>query len=156
MLKSKTIDRICCLAVAVMLVVTAVVWGCKASAGRQATVDIGYESLFSQETVHTIDIEIGDWDSFIAAASAEEYVECSVTIDGEKLSNVGIRAKGNTSLSSVSSLDSEKYSFKIEFDHYVKGRLYNGLDKLSLNNLIQDATMMKDYLAYTLMSKMGV
>ena len=41
MLKSKTIDRICCLAAAVMLIVTAVVWGCKASAGRQATVEAG-------------------------------------------------------------------------------------------------------------------
>ena len=51
MLKSKTIDRICCLAVAVMLIVTAVVWGCKASAGRQATVEVGYEGLFDQETV---------------------------------------------------------------------------------------------------------
>ncbi len=31
---------------------------------------------------------------------------------------------------------------------------YHGLDKMSLNNLIQDATMMKDYLAYTLMNRM--
>jgi hypothetical protein len=30
----------------------------------------------------------------------------------------------------------------------VKGMTYHSLDKLSLNNLIQDATMMKDYLAY--------
>ena len=156
MLKSKTIDRICCLAAAVMLIVTAVVWGCKASAGRQATVEVGYEGLFDQETVHTIEIEISDWESLIATASGEEYVECSVTIDGEKINNVGIRAKGNTSLSSVATLGSEKYSFKIEFNHYVKGRLYKGLDKLSLNNLIYDATMMKDYLAYTLMAKMGV
>ncbi|MBR5429314.1 MAG: CotH kinase family protein, partial [Firmicutes bacterium] len=34
--------------------------------------------------------------------------------------------------------------------------LYHNLDKLSLNNLIYDATLMKDYLAYTLMGKMGV
>ena len=27
---------------------------------------------------------------------------------------------------------------------------YYGLDKLSLNNLIQDATMMKDYLTYSI------
>ena len=31
-----------------------------------------------------------------------------------------------------------------------------GLDKLCLNNLIQDATYLKDYIAYTLMNKMGV
>ena len=155
-LKSKTIDRICCLALVVMLALTAVIWSGKAAAGRQKTLDVGYEGLFDQSAVHTIDIEISDWDSFIATATQEEYVECAVTIDGEKLSSVGIRAKGNTSLSSVATLGSEKYSFKIEFDHFVKGRLYKGLDKLSLNNLIYDATMMKDYLAYTLMGKMDV
>lgn len=69
---------------------------------------------------------------------------------------VGIRAKGNTSLSSVASMGSEKYSFKIEFDQFVKGKTYHGLNKLSLNNLIYDATMMKDYLAYTMMNRAGV
>ena len=113
MLKSKAIDRICCLAMVLMLIVTAVVWGCKASAGKQTTIEVGYEGLFDQSTVHTIDIEIGDWDSFIASAGGEEYTECALTIDGEKMSGVGIRAKGNTSLSSVASLDSRKYSFKI-------------------------------------------
>ena len=153
---SKTIDRVCCLAVAVMLALTALVWTGKAASGKQSTVTVGYEKLFDTGTVHTIDIELADWDGMIASATQETYVECNVTIDGEKISNVGIRAKGNTSLSSVASMDSVKYSFKIEFDQFVKGKTYYGLDKLSLNNLIYDATMMKDYLAYTLMSRAGV
>ncbi len=156
MLKSKIIDRIVCIAVIVMLALTAVVWTGKSSAGRLKTVTVGYEGLFDQNFVHTIDIAIDDWDSLIANASQESYTECSVTIDGEKITNVGIRGKGNTSLSSVATMGSEKYSFKIEFDQFIKGRTYHGLDKLSLNNLIYDATMMKDYLAYTLMAKMDV
>lgn len=156
MLKSKTIDRICCFALAMMLVLTCVVWAGKASAGLKQNVAVGYEGLFDQGVVHTIDIEMDDWDSFIASATQEAYTECSVTIDGEKITNVGIRGKGNTSLSSVATMGSQKYSFKIEFDQFVKGRSYKGLDKLSLNNLIYDATMMKDYLAYTLMEKMEV
>ena len=153
---SKTIDRICCLAVAVMLILTTVIWVGKAGAGKQRTLEAGYEGLFDTGFVHTIDIEIADWDSVIAAATEETYTECSVTIDGEKMVGVGIRAKGNTSLSSVASMGSEKYSFKIEFDQFVKGKTYHGLDKLSLNNLIYDATMMKDYLAYTMMNRAGV
>ena len=153
---SKTIDRVCCLALAVMLALTALVWTGKAASGKQSVIAMGYEGLFDTGTVHTIDIEIADWDSVIASATQETYTECSVTIDGERISNVGIRAKGNTSLSSVASMGSEKYSFKIEFDQYVKGKSYHGLDKLSLNNLIYDATMMKDYLAYTLMNRAGV
>ena len=157
MLKSKAFDRLCCAAVAVMLLITVVLWTGKVNAGRQI-VSMGYEGLFSQDRVHTINIEMKaeDWESFLRNAVSEEYTVCAVTVDGEKLSDVAIRAKGNTSLSSVAGLGSEKYSFKIEFDRYDSTRTYHGLDKLSLNNLIYDATMMKDYLAYTLMAKMDV
>ena len=156
MLRSKTITLVCCIATAVMLVLALVIWAGKTATGRNTTNEMGYEEPFDNSYVHTIDIEIDDWESFISTATSEEYVVCDVTIDGEKIRSVGIRAKGNTSLSSVASQGSEKYSFKIEFDQYVDGRLYRGLDKLSLNNLIYDATMMKDYISYTLMREMGV
>ena len=77
------------------------------------------------------------------------------SLTAEAYRNVAIRAKGNTSLSSVANLGSSRYSFKIEFDHYEDGKSYHGLDKLCLNNLIQDNTYMKDYLAYTLMAGFG-
>ena len=156
MSKSKAINIVCCVALALMLVIAVTVWIVKASEGRKSTLTVGYESLFDKSYVHTINIEIDDWEQFIETATNEEYVTCDVVIDGQKIRNVGIRAKGNTSLSSVASQGSEKYSLKIEFDHFVDGKLYNGLDKLSLNNLIYDATMMKDYLAYTLMGEMDV
>ncbi|MCI8966712.1 MAG: spore coat protein CotH [Lachnospiraceae bacterium] len=118
---------------------------------------MGYETrLFDNTKVHTVDIVMDDWDEFIANATSEEYAAAAVVIDGEVYKNVGIRAKGNTSLSTVASLGSERYSFKIEFDHYDSSITYHGLDKLSLNNLIQDATMMKDYLTYTMMNRFGV
>ena len=154
--KSRNFDRLCILAAVVMLIVAALVWVAKDSEGRQQTIDVGYESLFDKSKVHTIDIQISDWEGFIATATNEEYVACTIVIDGQKMTNVALRAKGNTSLSSVATQDSEKYSMKIEFDHYMDGKLFNGLDKLSLNNLIYDSTMMKDYLAYTLMGEMGV
>jgi spore coat protein CotH len=121
------------------------------------SVEMAYEtSLFDDSYVHTIDITIDDWDSLIANATSEEYTTADVTIDGETIKNVGIRCKGNTSLSTVSQLGSERYSFKIEFDAYQDNVTYQGLDKLCLNNLIQDYTMMKDYLTYKLMAEFGV
>lgn len=127
------------------------------SLGIQKTEAVtGYESrLFDTSRVHTVDIVMDDWEGFLATCESEEYSSCSVIIDGEAYSGVGIRGKGNTSLSTVSSLDSDRYSFKIEFDQYDSSKSYYGLDKLSLNNLIQDATMMKDYLVYQLMAEMG-
>ena len=117
---------------------------------------MGYETrLFDNTRVHTIDIVMDNWDELIDNAMSEEYYTANLVIDGEAYKNVAIRGKGNTSLSSVSSMDSDRYSFKVEFDHYDSSITYHGLDKLSLNNLIQDATMMKDYLTYTMMKEFG-
>ena len=153
----KWIDAICILAM--LLAAAAAFLFCNGRAlgletnGRT----MGYENrLFDRTRVHTIDIVMSDWEGFIEPGQNEEYSSCSVVIDGEAYKNVGIRAKGNTSLSSVAGMGSSRYSFKIEFDQYDPDKSYYGLDKICLNNLIQDHTCMKDYLAYTLMADFGV
>ena len=152
----KHIDKICLVAALLAVVLCAVFVNGEAFGIQQASKVMGYETrLFDTSQVHTIDIVMDDWDSFIETCENEEYAACSVVIDGEAYGNVGIRAKGNTSLSTVSSMDSDRYSFKIEFDQYDSTKSYHGLDKLSLNNLIQDSTMMKDYLTYQLMGEFG-
>ncbi len=116
-----------------------------------------YESqLFDTTKVHSIDIVMDDWDEFIADCEDKEYAECAVVIDGEAYKNVAIRAKGNNSLTSVSPYGNDRYSFKVEFDHYDDTKNYYGLDKLNLNSLIHDNTMMKDYLVYQMMREEGV
>lgn len=157
MLRHKNIDRICCLVLALTLLLGGVYVGAAAAGLITEDNSLGYETrLFDQSRVHTIDIVMQDWDEFIATCTSEEYSACHLVIDGESYKNVAIRAKGNTSLSSVAAYGNNRYSFKVEFDHYQSGKTYYGLDKLCLNNLIQDNTYMKDYLAYTLMGKMGV
>ena len=152
----KYFDRICALALAFCLLVTLLCYNASALGVRAASAELGYESrLFSTDRVHTVDIAIDDWEGFLSTAQSEEYSVCDVTVDGELFSNVGIRGKGNTSLSQVSSMDSQRYSFKVEFDQYDSTRSYHGLDKLCLNNLIQDNTLMKDYLTYQMMQAFG-
>ena len=153
----KSIDKICAVIVALTLVIALIFCNGQALGVSVTAHAIGYEKrIFDRTKVHTLDIVMNDWDSFIGTCESEEYSPCNVVIDGESVKNVGIRAKGNTSLSSVKSMDSSRYSFKIEFDQYDNTKSYHGLDKLCLNNIIQDNTYMKDYLAYTLMSDLGV
>ena len=153
---SKAIDRICIIAVVFALLISILFMNGPAFGIQAQAKTMGYEDrLFDTSKVHTIDIVIDDWDAFLQTAQSEEYSVCSVVIDGEAFKNVGIRGKGNTSLSTVSSMDSDRYSFKIEFDQYDSTKSYYGLDKLSLNNLIQDNTMMKDYLVYQMMNEFG-
>ena len=116
-----------------------------------------YEDLiFDTSKIHHIDIVLDDKEEFLDSCLSEKYTSCSVVIDGKAMGNVAIRGKGNTSLTSVHAMDSDRYSFKIEFDHYEEGKNYFGLDKLVLNNVIQDNTYMKDYLTYEMMREAGV
>lgn len=117
------------------------------------------EKLFDQNTVSTIDIQMDpkEWQNMLDNALQEEYVKCDVVINGETIYNVGIRPKGNTSLTQVANdPNTDRVSFKFEFDHYVKGQTYYGLDKLVVNNMYADATYMKEYLSYDLMDYMGI
>lgn len=151
------IDRICLTVVAITLIITMLFMNAEGLGIQAAASTMGYESrLFDDTRVHTVNIVMDDWEDFISTCENEEYSQCAVIIDNESYKNVGIRAKGNTSLSNVSSLDSERYSFKIEFDHYDSSNSYYGLDKLCLNNIIQDNTYMKDYLCYKMMGDLGV
>lgn len=150
----KHFDKICCVVLALTLILTVLFMNAEHFGVQKASTVMGYEkTLFDTSKVHTINIIIDDWDEFTANCKSEEYYACTVVIDNEAYKNVAIRGKGNTSLSQVSN---DRYSYKIEFDHYDSTNTYYGLDKLCLNNIIQDNTYMKDYLTYQMMNEMGV
>ena len=153
----KNFDRICVAVLIASLLLTALFMNGAALGLDAASRAMGYESrLFDPSRVHTLSIVIDDWEGFLDTCENEEYAACSVVIDSESYKNVGLRAKGNTSLTTVRSMDSDRYSLKLEFDHYETGKTYHGLDKLCLNNIIQDNTYMKDYLVYRMMGEFGV
>ncbi|MBQ7981848.1 MAG: CotH kinase family protein, partial [Oscillospiraceae bacterium] len=117
-----------------------------------------YASQLFGKDVMTIDIIADEtaWQTMLDNAMNEEYISADVVINNKKFSNVGIRPKGNNSLQQVSSSDSDRYSFKIKFDEYVSGQTCYGLDMLVLNNMIGDATCMKEYTAFDMMKTMGI
>lgn len=82
-----------------------------------------------------------------------EYTEftAKVNIDGEVLKNVAIRKKGF-----LGSLSPTKPSFKLDFDEEVEGRLFKGLQRMTLNNNRQDPTHARQCLAYSLYAQAGI
>ncbi len=157
MATNKHIDKFCLIAaILALLLALGFLYG-KQQGPSGGGKTMGYEArLFDTTTVHTIDLQMEDWEDFIASCEDETYHPCTVVIDGEAYANIGIRAKGNTSLRNVSAMGSQRYSFKLEFDQYDSGLHYYGLDKLCLNNIIQDNSYMKDFLTYQLMGQFGV
>ena len=68
---------------------------------------------------------------------------------------MGLRAKGNNSRRLTEKYGLDRYSLKVEFDHYEYGSYY-GLDKFSLDSSFQDNSYMKTWITYDMMDYMGV
>ena len=157
MVKHKYIDRICVGAAVLAALLTILLMFGEQLGIPKASENPGYVTrLFDDSQVHTIDIQIADWGVFIEDAEQEEYVACTVEIDGEAFHNIGLRAKGNNSLRLTEEYGLSRYSLKLEFDQYVNGGNYYGLDKFSLDASFQDNRYFKTYLFYDMMTFMEV
>ncbi|NLC69289.1 MAG: spore coat protein CotH [Clostridiaceae bacterium] len=97
-----------------------------------------------------------DWKEMLSNAMSEQYIMVDVIINGKKVQNVGIRPKGNSSLTQVARSNSNRYSFRLQFDEYINGQTCFGLDSLALNNMLGDYTYMKEYVSFELMHEAGV
>ncbi len=122
-------------------------------------VKMEYETrLFNTDEVMSVDIQMDEdaWEAMLANAMTEEYYVCNVVINGKRVNNVAIRPKGNTSLSAIAmDPETDRYSLKLEFDHFVEGQTCYGLDKLILNNNYADATNMKEAVIYDMYQFLG-
>lgn len=67
---------------------------------------------------------------------------------GAPLADVGIRLKGGAG--SARPIKTGKSGLKVRFDEFVKGQLFFGLKRLTLNNMIQDPSMVHETLSYEL------
>lgn len=163
MITNKRINGIIAVLMAVALIFTAVLtvspetMGVSASAtGAQLTYP---EKLFSENSIMSLNIIVDEnaWQEMLDSAANEEYISCDVVVNGVTFTSVGIRPKGNSSLTQIADDDTtDRYSFKFEFDHYVDGQTCFGLDKFVVNNIQSDATYLKEYLSYQLMDYIGV
>lgn len=116
-----------------------------------------YTSIFKKDSVIDIKIEINDKDfeNILSNPTAEEYKSANVTVNGTTVKNVGFRAKGNLTLNSVANTDSDRFSFRIKLDKYIKGQNLLGLDEFVVNNMYADPSYMREYLSYEALKSIG-
>ena len=131
------------------------------------------DAYFALERVLDISIEIAgeDWDTLRhqtrtfadVIAEIEEYglsrpfadiytwFGATVTVDGETHADVGVRKKGF-----LGSQSDTKPALKLRFDKYVDGQSLGGvMERMTLNNSIQDASMVNTCLSYRVFSAAG-
>lgn len=111
--------------------------------------------MFGDEVV-TIDIQVNedDWQGLLENGQAKEWISAELIINDRKFSTIGIRTKGNSSLSMGARTGD--YSLQFNANKYIKGQTFFGLNVFCVNNMVADATYMKDYIAYDIMNYIGV
>lgn len=82
------------------------------------------------------------------------WAECTFECGGQRLTNVAIRFKGNSSF--AMSRQSLKRPFRLDFNRGHKGRQFLGLKALSLNNNFNDSTQLREALGYEVCRQAGV
>ncbi|VDN47632.1 Spore coat protein CotH [Petrocella atlantisensis] len=159
MIKSKYIHWIVMMATVMALGISTLLIGYAFDTTSSESVTMDYADFVFNGDVISLDI-IADptaWSTMLENATAETYIMVDVVINGKEIKNVGIRPKGNSSLSQVARDDtSDRFSFRLKFDQYIKGQTFMGLDTMVMNNMIGDNSYMKEYLSYDIMAYMEV
>lgn len=157
MIASKHLNKIIAVLVIITLVlsITLIYW----PASTASATEVLYESKLFGDKIVTIDITVNkaDWQDLLSNPTDKEYISSELTINGEVFGLVGIRTKGNSSLTQVAQQkDSDRYSLQFKFDQFQSGQTYYGLDSFCINNIVGDNTYMKDYISYKIMNFIGV
>jgi CotH kinase protein len=104
------------------------------------------------------DISEAELDELEAEPDEEVHGSFELKVDGVRkgplLTDVGIRLKGG--VGSSRPVKSGKSGFKVRFDKFVKGQLFFGIKRLTLNNMVQDPSMVHETMVYELFHGLGV
>ncbi len=154
-------DKKFTLLISIMIIILCAVVGVYSTSGNKGIdlySDVYIEKYFDRDKVMEVNIEIDESDlkDMNENAIKEEFKSAKVTVNGDTYGNVGIRTKGNSSLTSVADSDSNRYSYKINFDKYNTSQSMEGLTQLNLNNCYSDPSYMREFLTYSICEEMGL
>lgn len=121
------------------------------------------DALFSRTTVPGIEIEIPEegvevlrrynWRE-VSEDSPREDVHATVREGSTIYTNVALHLKG--SAGSFRPIDSEKPALTLNFDKFAKGQRFHGLQKVYLNNSVQDPSYVSEIICRDLFAKAGI
>lgn len=122
-------------------------WGSGGNRGPLAAPE-----LLQTRRITPMSIELDDDTRASLRQNKRKYTRATVTIDGTKLLEVGVRLKGNRSMRELG----EGASFIVDFQRFAPGRRYQGLRRVLLHAMAEDPTRLRETLGYMLYRKVGV
>lgn len=109
--------------------------------------------LYQDGAIHEIKLTIEEDARASLWVAPSVDVMAHLTVNGELVpAPVGLHLKGN---SSFRTLDG-KAGFKIDFHHWDPQARFHGIKRLTLNNMVQDPTMLHEHAYYWLCRELGI
>ncbi len=111
------------------------------------------EAFFVDTVIHEIEITLAEDSYRDLRRDGHTYVSGDLTINGDTVSNVGVRLRGK--IGSYRELYG-KPKFKIDMSEYSSGQRIHGLKTVLLNNAVVDCSYLKENIGYAAFRNAGI
>jgi spore coat protein CotH len=107
--------------------------------------------VFAADSLHDVHLRMNsrDLEELRISYTLNTYYPADIQWGSTIARNVAVRSRGN------GSRNANKLGLRVDVDHFVTGQRFAGLDALVLDNLIQDATLLREHAAMALFTRMG-
>lgn len=110
--------------------------------------------LFNNQTLQRIELQLNssDWEKLKQNFQENDHYPAAVVWNGQIVRNVGIRSRG------LGSRSGSKPHLRVDIDHYPgsKDRRWLGLKTFNLDNLVQDASAIRETTAMQFLQRLGI
>jgi len=121
-------------------------------AGRPLGAQVSVDSLLDGSSLEDLWVHVNDrdWEDLHTHFQENTYYPADVEWRGVRVRNAAIRVRG------VASRNGHKPSFRVDFNRYVTGQTFFGLDALTLDSSWQDPSMITNRLSMLIFRRMGI
>ena len=121
-------------------------------AGHPLVAQMSVDSLLDGSSLEDLWVHVNDrdWEDLHTHFQENTYYPADVEWRGVRVRNAAIRVRG------VTSRNEHKPSFRLDFNRYVTGQTFYGLDALTLDSSWQDPSMITNRLAMLIFRRMGI
>ncbi|MEZ4401040.1 MAG: CotH kinase family protein [Kofleriaceae bacterium] len=144
-----------------LVTLAVVTFACSGDTGTPADGDAGLDAaaaspgqvVFDPGVLHAVALTVAASDlATLDDDSSTVRVPATLVFDGVTLGQVGLRKKGTSSRRPLSG----KASFTVKTNAFVAGQRLDGLDKLVIDNAIEDPDLVVGHLGYELFRRAGL
>jgi hypothetical protein len=102
------------------------------------------DELFDPDRLPRFDLELPDATIDALNADPDTYARGTLRYGNETLTDIGVRIKGEATKRTLD----QKAAFKLKFDEFVGKQAFHGLRRMTLNNMLEDASCLAERLAF--------